>query len=272
MKSIRLWLIVTCGVVTTANLFAHDFWLSTGQWSASPGAKLTILANVGDRFPKPTSVTAPDRVESLKLFGHGETRDISGFRQEGQSLAADVALPASPGTYMALMVIKPRVIEIKPPDFHSYLTHEGLDSVIRERERRGEAQKPGRELYSRYAKLLIRAGDGPSTHVTTAVGSPVELVPAVDPTGLRPGASLGVRLLANGKPVPDALIGAIYASSTGNPDDWPLKARTDAQGQATFTLNAPGPWLVRSVHMTRTADARAEWASYWASLTFDFAK
>lgn len=272
MRTARPCLVLACALIASATVAAHDFWLSSTQWSASPGTKLTILANVGDRFPKPTSLTAADRVESLKLLGPGEARDISGFRQEGRSLAADVTLPATAATYIALMVIKPRVIEIKPSDFHSYLRHEGLDAVIGERDRRGEADKPGRELYARYGKLLIRAGDGLASHVITPLGLPAELVPAVDLTTLRPGGSLDVRLLANGRPVPGALIGAVYASSTGKPDEWPVRARTDPQGRATLILNAPGPWLIRSVHMVRNDDSRADWASHWASLAFDFGK
>lgn len=272
MSAFRRWLIVAFALITSATVAAHDFWLSSTQWSASPGTTVTILANVGDRFPKPTSLTAADRVESLKLLGPGEIVNVSSFRQEGQSLAADVTLPATRATYVALMVIKPRLIEIKPSDFDSYLTHEGFEAVIRERHSRGEADRPGRERYSRYAKLLIRAGDGPSRHVTDPLGLPAEIVPAVDPTSLRPGGSLDVRLIVNRRPISGALIGAVYASSTGKPDEWPVRARTDAQGRATLLLNAPGPWLVRSVHMERSNDSQADWVSHWASLAFDFGK
>jgi hypothetical protein len=36
-----------------------------------------------------------------------------------------------------------------------------------------------------------------------------------------------------------------------------------------FALAAPGPWLIKAVHMARLeSDARAQWESVWASLTF----
>lgn len=100
MRTARLWLIAAYGLVASATLTAHDFRLSSTHWTATPGATVTILANVGDRFPQP------------------------------------------------------RLIEIKPSDFHSYLTHEGLDWVI-------------------------RAGDGPSSRVTDPLGLPAELVPHI---------------------------------------------------------------------------------------------
>jgi uncharacterized GH25 family protein len=271
MRIARLSIVITAVIITTATVGAHDFWLSSPEWRVRPGATVTILANVGERFPHPTSLTAADRVESLRLVGPAGDQDLSGFRPQGQSLAAEATLPAQPATYMAVMVIKPRVIAIEPSDFHTYLSHEGLDAILRERERRGESETPGRERYARYAKLLIRAGGGSSAHIVEPLGLPVEIVPAVDPTRLRPGATLDVRLLAHGQPVAGALIGAVYASSTGKPDDWPVKVRTDRQGRARLVLKASGPWLIRSVHMTRSEESGAEWASNWASLAFDLA-
>lgn len=262
---------------TAVAVGAHDFWLAASDWHATPGAAVTVTANVGDRFPVPTSYTDPSRVESLELVGPaGRTRLSPSFRREGNSLAVTVALPAAAGSYLVVMTVTPRFIEIPPTDFAAYLSHEGLERVVAERDRRGESAKPGRERYSRYAKLVVRAGDGPSDHVTRPVGLPAELVPLADPTRLRRGDTLAVRLLAGGEPVADALVGAVDAGSTGAPDDWPVKARTDRDGVARLRLDAPGPWLVRSVHMVRregeSGPQAVDWESFWASLAFDLAR
>ncbi len=258
-------------------LAAHDFWLAASSWRTAPGSVVTVTANVGDRFPVPTSYTDPARVESVVLVGPDARTPLSpAFRREGESLAVPVALPAAPATYLVVVTIKPRFIEIPPRDFATYLSHEGLERVVAERDRRGESAKPGRERYSRYAKLVLRAGDGPSEHVTRALGLPAELVPLSDPTRLRRGDTLAVRLVAAGRPVAGALVGAIDAGSTGAPDDWPIKARTDRDGLVRLRLDAPGPWLVRSVHMVRrdgeTGPQAADWESFWASLAFDLAR
>ncbi len=269
--------IVLLILVCAASLVAHDFWLASSSWQAAPGSTVTLTANVGDRFPVAGSYTDPARVDSVTLLGPGGRVAVQpDFRRERDSLAADLHLPPAPGTYLAVMVIKPRFIEIAPRDFTTYLTHEGLERVVSERERLGESGKPGRERYSRYAKLVIRAGDGPADHVTNPAGLKAELVPLVDPTTLRRGDTLAVRLLADGRPVSGALVGAIDAGSKGAPDDWPLKGRSDADGVVRFVLNAPGPWLVRSVHMVRrggeSGPQAADWESSWTSLVFDLAK
>ncbi|MGH9200739.1 MAG: DUF4198 domain-containing protein [Vicinamibacterales bacterium] len=270
-------LVVTIGFYVSVILGAHDFWLGVSTWRAAPGSRITVTANVGDRFPNPTSFTAPERVERVRLIGPGGEIEITpDFRREQNSLATDVHLPPDAGTYLVVMTIKPRFIEIKPPDFATYLSHEGLERVVEERQRRGETSKPGRERYSRYAKVLIRAGEQRSDHVTKPLGLPAELVPATDPTALRAGDSLTVRLLLDGRPVEGALVGGIYASSKGKPDEWPVRARTDARGEARLSLDHAGPWLLRTVHMVRregeSGREAVDWESYWASLAFDLQK
>jgi len=262
-------------VAVSGTALAHEFWLSAASWHVKPGDRATILVNVGDRFPDATSFTAPERVESVRLVGPaGETPIPGPFRRERDSLAADVQAPAQPGTYMGVVTIKPRVLEIKAEDFESYLAHEGLEAVSAERRRSGESAKPGRERYSRYGKTLLRVGEGPTDHgpVTQPLGLPIELVPLADPTALEAGDRCRFRLLFEGKPVAGARVGAIYAAAATKPDEWPLTARTDARGEVEFTLNHPGPWLVRAVHMVRRTPKpgleAVDWESYWASLSF----
>ena len=49
-----------------------------------------------------------------------------------------------------------------------------------------------------------------------------------------------------------------------------LTARTDNDGRVRFRLPPGGMWLVKAVHMVPApAGANADWASFWASLTFE---
>ncbi|MEK6630703.1 MAG: DUF4198 domain-containing protein, partial [Acidobacteriota bacterium] len=107
--------IVLLILVCAASLVAHDFWLASSSWQAAPGSTVTLTANVGDRFPVAGSYTDPARVDSVTLLGPGGRVAVQpDFRRERDSLAADLHLPPAPGTYLAVMVIKPRFIEIAP--------------------------------------------------------------------------------------------------------------------------------------------------------------
>lgn len=258
-------LAVAVAALTTVPLSAHDFWLALAPWTPAAGA-VTVTANVGEHFPKATNYTAPERVELWRIIGaSGDVAIARQFRKDGESLAADVMLPAS-GAYLGVMVIQARVADMKGPDFTKYLEEEGLDAVIAARAKAGEAGKSAKEKYARYSKVAIRTGAGNGAHLTRPVGLAAELVPTTDPTALHPGQSLTLQLVARGKPVAGAAIAAL--SSAGGD---PVKARTDANGRVTLALDRAGAWLIRTVHMERRAQATPQdpdWESYWVTLSF----
>ena len=182
-------------------------------------------------------------------------------------MATEVTLPSA-GAFLGVMRVTPRTIEMKGPEFTDYLKEEGLDSVIAARQAAGEADKPAKEVYARYAKLAIRNGGGSGMHLTQPVGLKAEFVPMSDPTSIRPGGTLTVQLLAEAKPVSGA---AVTAASEGTS----VKGQTDAEGRVTLHIDGEGAWLVKTVHMVRvpkTGAASADWESYWVTLAFHTAQ
>lgn len=259
-------------------LAAHEFWVTPAQWVVQPGARATILANVGDQFPGANSFTAPERIDTIRLVGPASDTVLPPpYRREKDSLAADTQLPNTPGTYIGVVVVKPRLGEKSGPVFQEHITHQGLDDVGEYREKHGETGKAVRERYSRYGKTLLRAGTGGgSAHVTKPLGLKIELVPDVDPTSLSAGSTLRLRLLLDGRPAPNALVGGVYAAAQAKPEGWPLTARTDGEGKVEFKLEHRGPWLFRSVRTVRgsgeSGELAADWESYWASLSFELTR
>ncbi len=150
--------------------------------------------------------------------------------------------------------------------FEDYLREEGLERIVAERARRGETEKPSRELFSRCAKALLFAGEGPVGGEDRALGFTLELLAEQDPYALRAGSELPVRLLFEGKPLEGALVVAI---PHGEPRE-SLSQRTDRSGRVRLRLPREGAWLVKAVHMVPApADSGADWRSLWASLTFE---
>lgn len=201
---IRIVLALCVATFVGIPLSAHDFWLAANPWA--PGLRVTITANVGEIFPHGTDHTTPDRVELWRILGlGGEVNPTREFRRDGNSLAADVALP-SPGVYLATMTIATSVTEMKGPLFNSYLQEEGLDWVIAARRQAGVSEHNAKERFARYAKVAVRNGNGSGAHLTRPVGFPAEFVPMTDPTLLRAGRLFRVQLLAAGKPVSGAAV------------------------------------------------------------------
>ena len=158
-------------------------------------------------------------------------------------------------------------VDLEADRFNAYLEAEGLDAVIKTRQRRGEAATNGRELYSRCAKALVRVGAAAgSAGFDQVLGYPLELVPRTDPYALSLPGTLRLALTFSGKPV----AGVLVVAFTAEQPQQRLRARTDARGEVRLRLDRPGRWLVKAVHMVELPDTdpQADWESYWASLTF----
>jgi uncharacterized GH25 family protein len=92
-------------------------------------------------------------------------------------------------------------------------------------------------------------------------GLPLELVPLADPTALRAGDSLDVRLLRRGRPLEDALVRAVGPDGRAHP-----ARRTDGDGLVTVPVPVAGRWLLRATEIRR-AERGGQWASDFATLS-----
>ena len=260
----RIVLALCAAVLVGVPLSAHDFWLAANPWV--PALRVTITANLGERFPHGTDHTTPNLVELWRVLGpKGELNPGREFRRDGNSLAADVTLP-SPGAYLATMTIGTSLTKMSGPLFNSYLQEEGLEWVIAARRKAGVSESIATERFARYAKVAVRNGSGSGVHLTRPVGFPAELVPMTDPTLLVAGQLLTVQLLGAGKPVAGAAVTA-RAESGGHP----IMGRTDASGHVTLPIDRDGAWLVRTVHMVSGAQAgvpAVDWYSSWVTFAF----
>ena len=266
---IRCLLGLAIAALAPAHLSAHDFWLAAANWTPAAGAPITITAGLGERFPTRTDFKPhPEWFDEWRVVGASGNILVSNMFQRSElTLATDVRL-LSPGAYMGVMSVRTLLTNMKADEFTGYLEEEGLDWVIAARKAAGEADKPARELYARYAKIALRNGDGSGAHLTQAAGLKAELVPTTDPTLLRPGGSLTVQFVADGKPVAGSEVTAVTDGSS-------VKGRTDGDGRVTLKIDREGAWLIRAVHMVRlsdTAPVPAEWESFWVTLSFHTAR
>ena len=243
-------------------------------------ASLTTCGSTRPRsFPSPAQIVGLRLRVGENLLGDPLPRDpalINQFVFEDASgrkpvVGRDGADPAgllraaTPGLLVVGYHSNPSAIEQTPEKFNQYLKEEGLDAVAALRARRKETGAKARELFSRCAKSLVLAGPAAADQGDRLLGLPLEIVAERNPYMTAIGQDVPFRLLYENRPLPGALVVAINRL---NPAE-KLKARTDNDGRVRFTLTRGGMWLVKAVHMVPApAGANADWASYWASLTF----
>ena len=241
---------------------AHDFWIEPSAYQAPVGARVTIRFRVGEHFRGDALPREPRRIIAFTHFGPGSEAPVGGI--EGVDPVGFVRLE-QPGLHLIAYHSTSSFVELDAAQFERYLSEEGLDRIIEERTRRDETETIGKERFSRCVKSLLRAGDpGSGAGFDRIVGLPVELVPEKNPYELAAGEELPVRMLREGQPLEGVLVVGYPDGQLGHA----VRGRTDAQGRVLLTLKQPGAWLIKAVHMERLEDDRADWQSWWASLTF----
>lgn len=247
---------------------AHDHWLEADPARVEPGkpAKLTLWLGEHLDRPEPKTVVRRDRYRSAQLVtASGRTDLLPSLRETENPIA--VLTPTAPGSALVAFESAPIEIELGAEAFNAYLAEEKLGHVTLIRRARGELGTPGRERYSRSLKTIVQVGATVDETPAKPVGHEVEIVPDRNPAAVRPGkgVTVGFRVLQKGAPLPrQAVTAAVRVGKK-------VTARvvtTDGAGHASFALDRPGTWILRSVFMQRSTQPGADWRSHWTSLTF----
>jgi len=249
-------------VLASSALRAHDFWIEPSTFEPAPGQRVAVRLRVGERLKGDPVPRDPRFLERFAVVGASGEVPVEGLPN---TEPAGFLTLSAPGRYLIVYDGSRDKVQLDGKKFEEYLSEEGLERISELRARRGQSAAPGREVFSRCAKALITVGDGKGSGYDRVLGLPLELVPEKDPTRLKGGGALPLRILYDGKPIAGVLVAAI---SRDRPDRV-VSARSDARGRVQLPLDQEGLWLVKAVHMVPAPkDTGAEWESFWASLTF----
>jgi uncharacterized GH25 family protein len=256
-------LVVTALVLCGAPLAAHDMWIEPATFFPELGQVVSVRFRVGQDLLGDPLPLDPSLVRQFIVKDTAGLRPIAG--RDGRDPAGLLRV-AVPGLLAIGYRSNPSAIEMAADKFNQYLKEEGLDAVSALRASRKETGAPAREIFSRCAKSLVFSGSPVDAQNDRPLGFTLELVAERNPYTLAADQDLPVRLIYENRPLAGALVVAINRLKPAEK----VSARTDKDGRVRLALRPGGMWLVKAVHMVPApADAHAEWASYWASLTFE---
>ena len=179
----------------------------------------------------------------------------------------------APGTYVIGVSTAPRVLGMTAQEFNDYLTHDGVLDALAARKTQGTLDGDAREQYAKHVKAIIQVGEARTGSYDHVLGYPMEIVPLVNPYTLSVGDEMAVRVLKQGVPVSNQLVYANYEGHHGHnaegEHEEAIQTRTDADGVARFKLSHEGRWYVRLIHMMEIEAHHINYASEWATLTFE---
>jgi uncharacterized GH25 family protein len=245
----------------TVPALGHDTWLIPSSVAALRGQLVRCDLTSGMSFPVLDHAIKPDRVAQASLRLDGKTTEVRDIKPASNALRLSPGLNEN-GLATIWADTKPFKIELEPAEVKEYLEEIGaFDTVGREWEK--SASKRWREIYTKHTKTFVRVGEaGGDRSWGEPVGMTLEIVPEQDPTALVVGADFAVRVLLDGRPLPDFPVGFSAAGQkTGT------TRKTDAGGRASIRLDRPGWWLVKATHLERSAQPDADWVSHFMTVT-----
>lgn len=267
--------------LATVGASAHDFWIVPTAFDFAVGDTLELRGQTGISFPQSVSAVAVDRIAEARLLGAGSDERLTSFSTAGKSLLIRHR-PSVAGQRIVAVALVPRVSPQSAAGFERYLRLEGAEAVADHYKREGRLPKDSvRMRVTKTAKTVVEVGRGGPRAYTRAVGHPLEIVPTVDLFGTRSGTSVTLRVLARGRPLPNATIvggfapfgspweAPAMASAAADGDSHGVRITTNAMGIATLPLGNDGLWHARVSHAVPAAPASgADWDVYFATLVF----
>ncbi|RAK62943.1 DUF4198 domain-containing protein [Hymenobacter edaphi] len=267
-------LLLPCLLLAVSTALANEFWLQPTRFAVAPGSRVHLGRWVGADFKGTRWTGQSARLERLLHLppGAAEPVDLTAPARQADTLSTTVEL-RQPGVHLLALRTNDAYLTLPAAEFEAYLKEEGLSDISWQRQRRKQQDKPGREAYRRCAKTLMLAG--PAGAVSAAdttyrrrVGHPLEIIPEQNPYTLAPGASLTVRVLADGRPAAAQAV-QVWLRPVGGQPPKHFTLHTNQNGRALFQLQAPAEVLLAAVRMVPLAKhPQADWQSTWASLTF----
>jgi uncharacterized GH25 family protein len=244
-------------------LHAHDMWIEPTAFLPADGQIVGVKLRVGQDFTGDPLPRNPALINQFVFEDHSGRKPLIG--RNGGDPAGYLRVDG-PGLLVLGYHSNPSSVELPAETFNKYLREEGLDAIAALRASRHQTEAGAHELFARCAKSLLLSGSPAEDQGDRTLGFTLELVAERNPYTMRTGDEIPVRLTYQGQPLAGALV---IAMNHLNPAE-KISARTDSDGRVRLRLPAAGMWLIKAVHMIPAPEgANADWASFWASLTFE---
>jgi len=257
------YLFLSIFLTTSTSLNAHDFWLEAQPFYQKINNPTEISLHVGENMGGELLPNIPAWYEKFDVITAEGLKPVDG--EMGRDPAGFFSHKTE-GVYAIGYLSSESSVNLEGYFFNAYLKKQGLEKIIKQREKSGEFDMDGREVYTRNVKTLIKIGDKYDVDFHDYdFGYPLNIKPLQNPYTLKIGGSLKVQVTFNQKPAANLLLKAQIKNN-------PLikhAVRTDEQGYAILPINAKGVWLIHTVEMIRSNKYEIEWESFWGSLTFE---
>jgi uncharacterized GH25 family protein len=150
-------------------------------------------------------------------------------------------------------------------EFNEYLKEDGLDDALAHRTETNTLDKSAKEVYTRFAKLLVQVDNKTDDTFKKSANLPIEIMIEQNPFLMKVGDPVRFKILFEGKPLFGARV-KVWNRYQNRTTLQPIYTQQD--GTIETHISNPGMWMVSVVKMIPSRDPKADWQSYWGSLVF----
>jgi len=229
--SLAIFWVFACFIIFSGLVEAHDLWLNVDNHYPEVGGKTNVKVVFGHNFPYYDILITRDRLTEFSyLCPDGKKREITKSLEDrrGERKGALVG-------------------EVS-------LTQKGTYVVAASRKIKGDKEHVPSE---KYGKSIITLGKG-TENVSQPFGHRIEIVPLKNPSEVKAGESLPVKILFENKAL-STYIYATYAGYYSEDEPFPVFTKSNEKGVAYVKISKPGIWMVVCNHKV----------GFSASLTFE---
>lgn len=257
-------------VIISFAVIAHEFWLKPQQFHFKKDEIASIKFNVGENFTGDNWVGNNSKINQLMHYTPSNKQvDIATLVSDNKGDSIQLKLEEE-GTHMVIYNSKNSFINLEPLKFNAYLKEDGLLEVAAYRKLHNEAKNNGKEYYQRSVKTILQVGDIITNNCLQPTTLPLDIIPLINPYkkfDITRGYQF--KVLFKGEPLKKQLV-KVWFNTHGKIAVQDFK--TNQNGIIAFSKNV-SQYMVSTVFMERNKiDTTADWQSYWASVTFGFAR
>lgn len=249
---------------------AHDFWIAPADYYVDAPATVPVDVMIGHPDDRLRWPVAPHRIVGYRTFGPDGVRDQQAVVFDYETTKSLPVRLDTPGLHILTIETTPALSELSADKFNSYLEEEGLTGLQMKRERLGEMETSGTELYSRRGKTLLQSGpisDIDMMRLRHPLGLSLEVIALDHPLNWQDGQRLRAKVLYRGKMIPGIKVKLV---NTQHNDISTSSALTDAEGVVEFDYPGAGTWMLHTVWGDRIENNNmADYSTIFSSLSFE---
>lgn len=254
-------------VLAAQSAGAHESWVEPALFHVQVADDITADLRVGRDLKGNRYFYNPDEFTRLELVDSGGSRPIKGRLGDLPAVKINATRDG-----LHTLIYESTAFSITYKDyatFENFITREGLDRVLRAHEARGLPDKGFTERYWRFAKALIKVGDGAGQD--RAAGMRLELIALTNPYTVASNTDIEVQLLWLGRPLASTQV-SVHRKS-GDAKAVRSTLRSNDEGKVVVPRGEGGRFLLNAVHMIEPPENSAGlvWESLWASMMFEVA-